>query len=172
MLFTKTLPERDARGVDALRTAGPRRHEQAVPSLDDLKAATWVKAYGSAWLGGRWRELEKMLAPDVTLMSTDSTDAVEGREAVLDHLRRLRQRACVHDYAVAEMKGYVSGSVGVITYRWQLDWTVAVERRSGTGDDILVLRPAGRGWQLSWRGQTVRRRPGAIVHSSWPGSRD
>jgi hypothetical protein len=127
-----------------------------------------VQAYDAAWLARRWSELEKLFAPDVTLMSSNFAQAIVGREAVLDYLRALMQRMYVHEYTVADPRGYTSGSVGIITYRWQLDWTVARERRSGAGRDILVLKPEASGWQLTWRSQTVRQRPGAVVDSSWP----
>jgi Domain of unknown function (DUF4440) len=168
MLFTRTPSERGARVFGGVYSSRSLPHETDVLSLNDSTGAAWVQAYNVAWLGRRWSGLEKMLAPDITLMSTNFAQAIVGREAVLNYLRALMQRTYVHEYAVADLKGYTSGSVGIITYRWQLDRTVARERRSGAGRDILVLKSEASGWQLTWRGQTVRQRPGSIADSSWP----
>jgi hypothetical protein len=172
MLTCKDLPARSV--VESPLLHGPRAAgtEEDTFSLDDFKASTWVQAYDAAWLGERWKTLERMLEHDVTLMSTDFARAIRGRNAVLEHLRALRGRTVIHEYTVAGLKGYTSGPVGIITYRWQLDWSVDRERRSGTGRDILVLQPSLTGWLLSWRGQTVRQRPGTLGEPTWPSEWD
>jgi hypothetical protein len=78
------------------------------------------------------------------------------------------QRTYVHEYHVEDVRGFTSGVVAIITYGWQLDWTVESERRSCAGRDILVLKPQAPSWQMTWRGQTIGRRPGASVDASWP----
>lgn len=138
-------------------------------SLDDLQAAVWVQAFNDAWLSRKWPILEKLLAGDVTLVSTEMTQAIVGRTDALDYLRAAMARARIHEFNATDLKGYTSGSVGIITHRWQLDWTVDGERRSRSGRDILVLEPAAGEWQLAWRGQMVRRRPGADLAYGWRG---
>jgi hypothetical protein len=136
--------------------------------LEDATAAAWVDAFDAAWLASHWTELETLLERDVTLASTDFSRSIVGRHAALRHLRAQRARTQIHEHAVADLRGYTSGRIGVITYRWQRDWTVDRERRSGAGRDILVLQPSLDGWRLAWRGQTVRQRPGSLGVSSWP----
>ena len=148
-----------------------RSYAQRIPpqpiSLDDSQAALWLQAYDAAWLSQKWQILEELFAHDVTLVSTDFVRAIVGRSAVLEHLRATMARTHIHEYDASDLKGYTSGSVGVITYRWQLDRTVDGERRSGYGRDILVLEPARDHWQLAWRGQMVRHRPGAEFGHAW-----
>jgi ketosteroid isomerase-like protein len=129
-------------------------HAQGV--LDDLAAAVWVQAYDAAWLGQHWRALEQCLAPDVAVM-LGSTNVITGRAAVLAHIREMMTGTVVHEYNATDLKGHASGATGVITYRWQLDWTVGSERRATSGRDILVLRAAHESWQLVWRAQVRRR---------------
>jgi hypothetical protein len=172
MLTSNPQPERLRVEESPLRHSGSPAPDEETLSLDDFRASTWVQAYDSAWLGSRWTTLEQMLERDVTLMSTDFARSIRGRDAVLQHLRAMRVRTEIHEHTITALKGYTSGSVGIITYRWQLDWTVDRERRSGAGRDILVLQPSVKGWRLSWRGQTVRQRPGSLRDSNWPSDLD
>jgi hypothetical protein len=75
-------------------------------------------------------------------LSAFSQKAVIRDVAVKVLLRRPENGRFVHEYNATDLKGYSSGSVGIITYRWQLDRTVDRERHSGSGRDILVLEPA------------------------------
>jgi hypothetical protein len=121
--------------------------------LDDFAAAVWVQAYDAAWLGQHWRALEQCFAPDVALMLADFAGAITGRAAVLAHIREMMAGTVVHEYNATDLKGHASGATGVITYRWQLDWTVGRERRATAGRDVLVLRAVRESWQLVWRAQ-------------------
>jgi ketosteroid isomerase-like protein len=143
--------ERFLRATERIVTSCTRADTPGV--LDDLAAAVWVQAYDAAWLGGDWTTLERYLAPDIALLSPGFTTAIVGRAAVLTHLRAMMSGVLIHEYNATDLKGHSSGSVGVITYRWQLDWTVDHERRPRSGRDILVLRAASERWQLIWRVQ-------------------
>jgi ketosteroid isomerase-like protein len=135
------------------RTLKPHARAGGPGVLDDLAAAVWVQAYDAAWLGRDWMTLERYLAPDIALMSPAFTTAIVGRDAVVAHLRAMMSGVCIHEYNATDLKGHSSGSVGVITYRWQLDWTVDRKRRPLSGRDILVLRAVSESWQLMWRVQ-------------------
>lgn len=120
----------------------------AAHRLDDLAAAVWLQAYDAAWLGSDWPQLERRLAPDVALLSPDRRVWVAGRRAVLVHLRALLRGAQVHEYNATGLRGRSSGNIGIISHRWQIDWTRAHKRGQSTGHDVLVLRAAPGGWQL------------------------
>jgi hypothetical protein len=168
MLTHKNSTERSFVGHAPLRNAPLAEFARETLVLDDSTAATWVDAFDAAWLGSRWTELETLLERYVTLTSSDFSRSIVGRDAALRHLRVQRARTQIHEHAVADLRGYTSGRIGIITYRWQRDWTVDRERRSGAGRDILVLQPSSKGWRLSWRGQTVRQRPGSLGLATWP----
>ncbi len=123
--------------------------------LDDLAAAIWVQAYDAAWLGQDWGELACRLDPDVNFVADGFTSLLAGREAVIAHLRETMSQARVHEYNATDLTGYCSGRVGVVHYRWQLDWTVAGERRAITGRDVLVLHAMRGEWLLVWRAQIL-----------------
>lgn len=130
-------------------------HELGV--LDDLAAAIWVQAYDAAWLGQNWMALEKCFAPEVAMTLAGSANSVTGRGAVVAYIRKMMTGAVVHEYNATDLKGHASGATGVITYRWQLDWTVGSQRRATSGRDILVLRAVHDSWQLVWRAQVRSR---------------
>lgn len=134
------------------------RHSKAgtegeLDSLDDLAAAVWVQAYDAAWLGKDWAALERLFAPDAAVVLPGFSETVVGRVLILDHLREMFNGAQVHEYNATDLRGHSSGTVGVIHYRWQLDWTVDGKRRAISGRDILALRSMPEGWLLVWRAQ-------------------
>lgn len=121
--------------------------------LDDLGAAVWVQAYDAAWLSKDWTELGKYFAHDTAMMLAGGSAAIVGRGAVLECLRAIFTDAQIHEYNATDLTGYSSGPVGVISYRWQLDWTVDRVRSETLGRDILALRSLPDGWRLVWRTQ-------------------
>ena len=78
-------------------------------------------------------------------------DVVSGREAVLAHLRRSLDGAVIHEYSATDLRGRMSRSTSIVTYRWQIDRTVDGGRSVAEGRDMLALRAVGGGWQLGWR---------------------
>ena len=128
----------------------PRREPtELVPRvLDDLAAAVWLQRYDTAWLGCDWRALERQLAADVALLSPELKIWLAGRRALLAHLRAMMRGAQVHEYNATDLRGRSSGMIGIISYGWQLDWTVGHKRRQISGRELLVLRATSRGWQL------------------------
>jgi ketosteroid isomerase-like protein len=124
--------------------------------LDDLAAAVWVQAYDTAWLSQDWTALEKFLAPDVAVMLAGFSAAICGRAAVLAHIRAIMSGAHVHEYNATDLTGHTAGTIGLITHRWQLDWSLNHKRCEASGRDILVLRRVREGWQLVWRAEAPR----------------
>jgi Domain of unknown function (DUF4440) len=119
--------------------------------LSDISAAEWVRAFDAAWLNGAWDYLERCLALDVQFRSRDSRTTLVGRKAVLGSLRDLAATSDIHEYNATDLTGRNIGSVGVIRYRWQCDWTSAGERWNSNGRDVLILRAIGETWQLRAR---------------------
>lgn len=120
----------------------------AAGMLDDLAAAVWLRAYDAAWLGCDWPELERRLASDVALLSPVRRVWLIGRKTVLAHLRALMRDAQVHEYNATDLRGCSSGKLGIISYRWQIDWTLEHRRSQSSGGDVLVLRATPGGWRL------------------------
>jgi hypothetical protein len=125
------------------------------PVLDDLAAARWVQAYDVAWLGKDWESLQQRLAPEVEFVVPGIPEPVIGSSFVVASLRETMNHLRIHEYNATDLKGYDCGSIGVITYRWQLDSSVGdgTGRSQSTGRDVLVLRAAAECWLLTWRGQ-------------------
>ena len=101
--------------------------------------------------------------PDIALMSPPFMTGIVGRDAVLAHLRAMMCGAQIHEYNTTDLKGHSSGSVGIITYRWQLDWTVDHKRRPLSGHDILVLRQSTRVGSSCGVNSFVPERSGVVI---------
>ena len=136
------------------------RHSKAgtegeLDSLDDLAAAVWVQAYDAAWLGKDWAGAREIVCARRCggVARASRRDACVGRVLILDHLREMLSGAQVREFNATDLRGHSSGTVGVIHYRWQLDWTVDGKRRAISGRDILALRSMPEGWLLVWRAQ-------------------
>lgn len=139
MLTPDTLQDDGAHGHPPQRVSGV---------LDDLAAARWIQAYDAAWLGRDWSRLERYLAADVALLTAAPGVSIAGRRAVLEHMRSQLSGVEVHEYNTTDLKGRTAGDIGIISYRWQLEWTIGHRRRELSGRDVLVLRAATAGWQL------------------------
>lgn len=107
-----------------------------------------MQRYDAAWLGCDWRSLEDQLATDVALLSPELKVWLAGRRAVLTHLRAAMRGRQVHEYNATDLRGRSCGALGIISFRWQLDWSFGHERRQSSGRDLLVLRTSAGGWQL------------------------
>ena len=116
--------------------------------LDDLAAARWIQSYDAAWLGRDWSRLERLLAADVALLAAAPGASIAGRRAVLEHMRSRLSGVEVHEYNTTDLTGRAAGDLGIISYRWQLEWTIGHRRQQLSGRDVLVLRAAAAGWQL------------------------
>ncbi len=138
------------------RPGAARTAAAPAADLDDLAAAVWVQAYDTAWLSRDWTALAGYLAPEVVVVLAGSSATISGRAAVLAHIRSMMRDAQVHEYNATELTGHTAGAIGIITHRWQLDWTVNHRRCEACGRDVLVLRRARAGWQLVWRAQAPR----------------
>jgi len=146
----------DAQRADARRDATAQRARAAPAAaaartsrtLDDLRAALWLRGYDAAWLDRDWAALERRLAPDVALLSADMKIWLAGQRAVLAHLQAMLAGARVHEYNATDIRGRSHGAIGIIRFRWRLDWTFERRRRHGSGCEVLVLRATHDDWQL------------------------
>jgi ketosteroid isomerase-like protein len=132
---------------DTLRN-GDANAQPVAGVLDDLAAARWIQSYDAAWLGRDWSRLERYLAADVALLTAAPAVSIAGRRAVLEHLRSRLWGVEVHEYNTTDLRGRAAGDIGIISYRWQLEWTIGHRRQQLAGRDVLVLRATAAGWQL------------------------
>ncbi len=121
--------------------------------MDEFAAASWVQAYDAAWLGQDWARLERQLAADVHFVPHGTTRVIAGRKAVLAHLREFVKRAEVHEYNATDLHVRASRGVAYVSYRWQLEWAREGRRHVAQGRDLISLRFADGGWQMTWRHQ-------------------
>jgi Domain of unknown function (DUF4440) len=145
----------DASGP-APQQPSPAGHEPVAGALDELAVALWVRRYEAAWLDRDWNQLERCLAADVAMLSPGMSVSIVGRKAVLAHLRAMMREVDVHEYNTTDLDGRFSGGLGIVSYQWQLDWTVQHRRQQLNGRDVLLLQVTARGWQLLRRVPLLR----------------
>ena len=78
-------------------------------------------------------------------------DVIVGRAAVLNHLRRYLDGAEVHEYSATDLRGRMSRSLSIVTYRWQQDRTVDRVRSVTNGHDMIASCAMRDDGQLGWR---------------------
>jgi uncharacterized protein DUF4440 len=142
------LEGREHSAVDGAPAPSPDTLSHGPHELDELGATAWVQAYDAAWLNRDWERLEHLLAVDVEPVAPGRPSAVVGRASVIASLQAFLAHATVHEYNATDVQLRRSGAIRVVTYRWQLDWTVDRERFSQEGRDLLALRAGAEGWQL------------------------
>ncbi len=130
----------------------PEGH-QGYPVLDDLAAARWVQDYNAAWLGQDWDSLAAHMAPGVEFVVPGLAEVLIGRAAVIGNLRNALSRMVIHEYNATDLTGHGRSPVGIILYRWQLDYSIGLQHFATSGRDVLVLSEAEGRRLLVWRGQ-------------------
>jgi ketosteroid isomerase-like protein len=152
-----TAQLRDAMVNDPGVTTEDHPSTASVQPLDDLAATRWVQAYDAAWLGRRWERLSQYLAPDVLFVNHGRAEMLQGRPAVISHLRNMSRRATMHHYSATDLKGFGWGNLALIIYCWRLDGAKRREHQhiAIAGRDVLVLRTAQGSWQLACRFQNA-----------------
>lgn len=115
-----------------------------------LAAATWLQAFNSAWLGGRWPQLARLLCPDVELADLEAGTATLGRANVVAVFRRRYARLNIHEFAATEVVARRLGGVGIIHFHWSLDWHESSELIRRFGRTAVGLRLFERPWKALW----------------------
>ena len=141
------------------RIAAGSRPRRAAPGGDDapdgsawkpLTAASWLQEYNSAWLDGRWPELETLLASDVEFAMLGAGRVLSGRSEVVAMLRRRYARLAIHDFSATELGTRRVGGIGIVSYRWYMDWHDSQTLTREYGHTAIGLRLLQHPWKALW----------------------
>jgi hypothetical protein len=140
------------------RATGPRLG-RAAPAVDHVRdggawtpltGASWLQAYNSAWLDGRWPELESLLASDVEFAMLGAGRVVSGRTEVVAMLRRRYARLAIHDFSATELGARRVGGIGIVSYRWCMDWHDSQTLTREFGQTAIGVRLLEHPWKALW----------------------
>jgi hypothetical protein len=115
-----------------------------------LTAAAWLQAYNSTWLDGRWPELETLLATDVEFALLGVGRVVAGRSEVVAMLRRRYARLAIHDFSATELDVRQVGGIGIVAYRWYMDWHDSQNLTREFGRTAIGVRLLQQPWKALW----------------------
>jgi ketosteroid isomerase-like protein len=109
-----------------------------------------LSSINQAWLEGRPRDLEPLLAPNVvTLLPGGSR--VEGREALVQSFVDMCENARVHGFEESDRQVDVFGETAVASFAFVLVYERNGEKYRSTGRDIWVFSRGDGGWQAIYR---------------------
>ncbi len=115
-----------------------------------LAAATWLQDFNCAWLRGRWSSLESLLCPDVEFTALGSGRIVCGRAEVVGMFRRRYAHLDIHEFSATEVEARRMAAIGILQFRWSVDWNESLERVRRFGRTTIGLRLLEQPWKALW----------------------
>jgi uncharacterized protein (TIGR02246 family) len=124
---------------------------------DDQKAA-WetVRRINTAWLEGHPERLPELFHDRVAIMGPDGTRYAEGKEAVVESYRGFAEQATVSEYRESDGRVDLYDAVAVVSYRYDIEYTINGQTSREGGRDVLVLEKQGGRWLAVWRMVTAQ----------------
>jgi ketosteroid isomerase-like protein len=124
---------------------------------DDQKDA-WetVRRINAAWLEGHPERLTELLHDRVVIVGPDGMRYGEGKEAVVESYRSFSQQATISDYRESDGKIDVYNTVAVVSYRFDIDYTIEGKSSRENGRDLFVLEKQDGRWLAVWRMVTAQ----------------
>jgi uncharacterized protein (TIGR02246 family) len=112
-----------------------------------------IVAANQAWLRGEPAAVAALFAPDVVGIHPNLDGAVRGRDAMVQSFVDYVAQVRTHHFDEQERSVEVLGAIAVATYRFEVRYEIAGATRDECGQEVLVLRRGGDGWQVVWRTQ-------------------
>jgi uncharacterized protein (TIGR02246 family) len=124
---------------------------------EDQKGA-WeaVRRINAAWLEGHPERLDELFHDRVVIVGADGTRYAAGKEAVVESYRGFSERAAVSDYRESDGEIDVFDTVAVVSYRYDIVYSVDGQSSQETGRDVLVLEKHDGRWLAVWRMVTAQ----------------
>jgi ketosteroid isomerase-like protein len=126
-------------------------------TTEDQRAA-WetVRKINAAWLAGHFDGLDGLFHDRVVVVGPDGTRYAEGKPAVIESYRDFGQRATVSDYRESDGRVDVFEATAVVSYRYDITYSVGGQSSQETGRDIMVLEKYDGRWLAVWRMVTAQ----------------
>jgi hypothetical protein len=126
-------------------------------TTEDQKAA-WeaVRRINAAWLEGHFDGLDELFHDRVVVVGPDGTRYAEGKPAVIESYRDFGRRATVSDYRESDGEIDVFEATAVVSYRYDITYSIDGQSSQEAGRDIMVLEKYDGCWLAVWRMVTAQ----------------
>jgi ketosteroid isomerase-like protein len=125
--------------MDQLVTAGQRDAWEA------------VKRINAAWREGQPERLAELFHERMAIVGPDGQRYAEGRDACVESYRTFCEQATVTGYNELDPIVDVYNHVAVVSYGFDIDYTLDGKAARESGQDFFVLERDGDGWLAVWR---------------------
>lgn len=115
------------------------------------KVAETVRRLNATWLKGNVDDLEEFFDPDVVLAAPGFVQRMVGRDALIESYRDFLEQATLHHFELFEPVVHVFGGTAIATCPYETEYSLAGQRWSGDGHDVLVLIEENGRWRVVWR---------------------
>lgn len=110
-----------------------------------------LQQINSAWLYGDHEALAELLHPEMVIVPPGFGEHITGRDACLAGYREFSRSAQVESYAESDANVDLFGDTAVVSYRYELIYTLADTRYQDAGQDVYVFVRNDGQWQAAWR---------------------
>jgi hypothetical protein len=123
---------------------------------DQKNAWETVRRINAAWLEGHFEGLDELFHDRVVVVGPDGTRYGESKEAAIGSYRDFSQRATVSDYRESDGRVDVYDAVAVVSYRYDIAYSIDGQSSQETGRDVMVLEKHDGRWRAVWRMVTAQ----------------
>ena len=117
-----------------------------------------VQRVNEAWRTNRLEVLPALFHVDAVIVDATHLPLAVGRAACVDSYRAFVTSATVEAYTEGAPTVTLFGAAAVVSYPFQIGYSIGGQTYSETGSDCLMLVRGSQGWLVAWR-QLVWRGP-------------
>lgn len=120
-------------------------------SNEQVEVWTLLQAMNRAWLAGEFEGFERFFHPDVVIIAPGFQERSEGRVECVASYQEFAELAEIHDYQEIDPQIDVTGSTAVVSYTFDINYTLEDEENRDIGQDLFVLTREDGAWRIVWR---------------------
>jgi len=110
-----------------------------------------IRRINSAWLERQPERLPELFHDRIVIVGMDGRRYGEGCTACVDSYRSFSEQATVSFYEESDRQVDVYGTVAVVGYRFEIEYTMNGKTSRDTGRDLFVLEKENNRWLAVWR---------------------
>jgi hypothetical protein len=110
-----------------------------------------VQRINSAWLERQPERLRELFHDRIVIVGVDGRRYGEGCAACVESYRSFAEQATVVLYQESDRQVDVYGTVAVVGYRFEIEYTMNEKTSRDTGRDLFVLENENDRWLAVWR---------------------
>lgn len=119
----------------------------------EAQRAVWaaMQRLNAAWLHGEVENLAEVLHAHMVIVPPGFHQRIEGAEACAEGYREFARQAQVQSYHESDASVEVYGSTAVVSYLYDLTYTMDEASYQDAGHDLYVFAYEDGRWQAVWR---------------------